>query len=193
VVTEKVLAATTAQQRQKARTESATKARTKTSRNAAAHADDNVTTTVTNDVTVTKEREERKKEEVEGVLKPPPDSSTSRANGRALPRMPKIGERSEAWLHLTTVREVDEAGRTHAVLNGHYLDVAAERLLKAARINPASFSGDWRPLIGWLDDGIDEVVYLEAVREVVANPNYDGTKIRSLSYFDNVVRRRASA
>lgn len=79
-----------------------------------------------------------------------------------------------------------------AVVGGFYLDDAARLVTEAAGINDANWRGDWRPLIGWLNDKLDlHEAILPAVRRVAERPGY--VVPRSLAYFDQAVREGRAA
>ena len=76
------------------------------------------------------------------------------------------------------------------LVNGYYLDRAAEMAIEAARINQSTWRGDYRPLIRWLVDDIQPVTIAAAIRRVASNPNYKPPF--SLQYFDKAVREQPS-
>jgi hypothetical protein len=71
-------------------------------------------------------------------------------------------------------------------VNGTYLDWAFEAAMEAARINPAQSKATWKPVVGWLKDGIEPEEFLAVIRKAAARPGYKvpGT----LNYFDEMVR-----
>lgn len=87
---------------------------------------------------------------------------------------PRVTDPPGKWLHLSAQRECDPDDMvTHAVVGGTYLDVAARLVCDAAKINPVSWAGDWRPLIKWLEAGADlHDLILPVVRKRAERPNY---------------------
>jgi hypothetical protein len=166
--------------------------------------DHNVTTTVTSDVTFTKERKgkESKGKEKESLAAGTPNSretatdpvspSPRSATGHAVQVGPKPGSPPEEWAHLAEEWEVQRStGIRRPVRNGEYVDLLAGLCLEAGRMNPESFSGDWRPMIAWLDDKIDGGPIVAAIHEVASRANYKPPT--SLRYFDQAVRERRAA
>lgn len=105
----------------------------------------------------------------------------------ARPTMPRVGDPPAAWLNLTEKREVDGQGVTRCVSGGHYLDKAAEMVCDAARINTASWRGDWGPLMQWLEAGYETDDIVDVVRGIAARSGYRPPA--SLRYFDQAVRQ----
>ena len=106
--------------------------------------------------------------------------------------MPALSDPPERWMHLGEKREVDDRGICRPVVGGHYLDIAAEQVCEAARINSPNWRGDWRPLMRWLRDGIDiEETILPTIRNVAKRPAYKPPG--SLNYFDDAIRKACAA
>lgn len=74
------------------------------------------------------------------------------------------------------------------VVNGTYLDWAWERVAETAKIEPARFRGDLKPLAEWLSAGIEPEEILAAIRRVSERENY--IPPFSLAFFDRPVRER---
>ena len=114
----------------------------------------------------------------------------NRAHAPARP--PRVGDPPSAWAPYATKWEVDRNMVKRPVRNGEYVDILAEMVLDAARLNPATFRGDWRPLIGWMDEEFDGRLICEAIREVAQKPTYVPESISSLAYFDRAVRAKCT-
>lgn len=158
------------------------------------------TTTVAADVTmpvtesIGQDRTGKDRTEKESVADSRSEAARATSNGHDHPDglkpgdWPRVGDPPDRWLHLSDKSEVDHAMVRHPVVGGYYLDVAAAAALNAAKINPAKFRGDWRPLMAWLSDGITSKQIREAIASIASRPGYNPTKIGSLAYFDKAVR-----
>ena len=105
--------------------------------------------------------------------------------------MPSRSDPPDRWLHLSETREVDDRGRTHATIRGHSISNIAELVCEAAGINDANWRGTWKPLIAWLQDGLDpwdDIV--PAVKRVACRSGYRPPA--SLQFFDAAVREQRS-
>jgi Protein of unknown function (DUF1376) len=128
----------------------------------------------------------RKQERGRGIGESLPKESSSKHLESKVPRedaalpsrvvkfRPKVGDPPDEWFGLTGKQETDpDDGVEHAVAGGSYLDVAAGLVCEAAKINPVSWAGDWRPLIRWLEAGADlHDLILPVVRKRAERPNY---------------------
>ena len=107
----------------------------------------------------------------------------------SLPQMPARNAPLEQWMHLGangTSRETDYDGVTHPTRNEEYVDVLVELCCKAAKINEANWKGDWRPILAWLDAGINGDVIVDVITEIASRPAYP--KCGSFMYFDARIR-----
>ena len=138
-----------------------------------------VTTSVTERVTGSRGEGEEKEKESKQQL---PFSNPREA-------VPRIGESPERWMHLGEKAGLDDDGTRHPMVNGYFLDIVAEALCQAAKINTATWRGDWRPLIAWLKADIPSDLIIETVRQIAARPGYKPPA--SLAYFDKPIRERA--
>jgi hypothetical protein len=120
-----------------------------------------------------------------------------RGNGAAHPvplvangGMPARGDPPQAWAPFAETWSIDDTGHRQPSVNGWQINVAADLVCEAARINDANWRGDWRPLIAWLRDGADLHDHvLPAIKRIAARPNYRPPA--SLRYFDSAVRQAA--
>ena len=106
-----------------------------------------------------------------------------------LSNMPARNAPIEQWMHLGangTSRERNHDGVTHPVRNGEYVDVLVELCCKAAKINEVHWKGDWRPILAWLDAGIDGHVIVDVITKIASRPAYP--KCGSFMYFDARIR-----
>lgn len=71
-------------------------------------------------------------------------------------------------------------------VNGFYLEDTFDGCLEVARINPAGFRGDWKPVVAWLKAGIEPATIKAAIARCAEWENYHPP--RSLAYFDKPVR-----
>ena len=102
-------------------------------------------------------------------------------------KQPCRSDPPDKWLHLADRREVHSDGTTHAIINGISVSTTAEMVCEAAGINEAHWRGDWRPMIGWLQDGLDPWEQIvPAIRRIAQRPSYRSPA--SLAYFDKAVR-----
>jgi len=130
----------------------------------------------------------------QGERKGQTESKQAARDAGASPMMPSLNDSPDLWLHLTDKREVDATGdgATHAVAGGYYLDVAAALVCEAAKLDGYARGLDWRPLAGWMNEGIDlHEQILPAIRGVAARGSYKPP--RFLTYFDAAVRERTAA
>ncbi len=112
---------------------------------------------------------------------------------RASPLMPTLNDEPAAWLHLTPTSEVSrDDGKPHATAGGWYVDAAAALVCEAARMDGHTPGMDWRPMLGWLAEGLDlHAQILPAIRDIAARPTYKPP--RFLSYFDHAIRTQRAA
>ena len=108
------------------------------------------------------------------------------------PNHPRVGAPPGAWLPIGDATELDDCGKTRAVVGGHYLDECAEHVCEAAKINTASWRGTWQPLMAWLRDGYTLADHiLPAIRKCAQRPGYSPPA--TLAYFDRPIREAANA
>jgi hypothetical protein len=106
--------------------------------------------------------------------------------------MPSLADPPSRWLSLGDKSEVDNDGIERPVVGGYYVDGVARQVCDAARIDGLSRSVDWRPMIGWLRDGIDpNARIVPVIARMAARPGYSPP--RFLSYFDQAVREGIAA
>jgi uncharacterized protein YdaU (DUF1376 family) len=118
-------------------------------------------------------------------------TSTQAARDQPAATPPRVGDPPERWAALAEGWERDRAGVSRPCLGGEYLDLLAGRLLGVARIDPATFRNDWKPLVGWLKAGISGDRIACAMEAVANRPGY--TPKASLAYFDAAVRECRAA
>ncbi len=130
----------------------------------------------------------------DGDLRPgaellPSDPFPRYPNPPGNPPMPLRGDPPDAWKHLGKI-EPDFQGVPRAQRGGYFVDDAAEMICEAAKIREERWRGDWRPMLEWLDAGLDlHDAILPAIRQVAARSGYKppGT----LKYFDAAIRQVA--
>lgn len=127
-------------------------------------------------------------------------AKTAAVNGHSAPapavRLPEVWDDDEIWAPFCdgTSMWKDPEGTTsrnglRPSVNGWCLPEAAKTVAKAAKL-PHTFN-DWRPLIGWLNDGfIITVDIRDVIRSIAARPGYQPP--RSLAYFDKAVRSNST-
>lgn len=183
-------------------TETATKPVTE---NVTGSATNSVTVSATDSVTASnltegKGKEVRGKEESSLASYSNSEAARESLNGHAvLPQptekpqqMPARNDPPHLWASLADGWEIDKNGVRSPVVGGAYLNIAADMVCDAARINAVSWRGDWRPLVAWLRDGLDlNQQIIPAIRRVAERQNY--VPPRSLKYFDDAVRERRAA
>ena len=138
----------------------------------------------------TGQKEESSSTEMEGdarvvSLRPPP--------------MPTLGDPPGAWSHLadrlpdgTAKVERDDDGIVRPVCAGVYLDITAEMVAGAARIDAYSRPLDWKTLCGWLRDGLESHDHiLPVIRRIAERPGYEPPQV--LRYFDGAIRAKRGA
>jgi hypothetical protein len=74
-------------------------------------------------------------------------------------------------------------------VGGFFLDSTRDQVYEDARIDLARWEGDERPLIKWLNDGIEPSTIRKAIQKRVAEKGDSYEVPRSLGYFDIPVRR----
>jgi uncharacterized protein YdaU (DUF1376 family) len=115
------------------------------------------------------------------------DSRNSRATGDP----PRVGDPPEAWAIYAKVGEFADWGVSprdglkHPCRNGDFVDITAELAIEAAGMDEANYT-DWRPLIRWMDDGIDSGDIVAAIKSVAERSSYKPPG--NLAYFDKIVR-----
>lgn len=131
-------------------------------------------------------------------------SSHSRAHEEAPPPngvrpfTPASSDPPDTWGHLCDGYEDDkrcDPPIRRPVVGGVYLDLAAGQVERAARLDPARWTGTWQPLIAWIRQGFDvEKHVLPAIHRCASRPGY--TVPGTLAYFNAAVaeeRQRGAA
>jgi uncharacterized protein YdaU (DUF1376 family) len=103
-------------------------------------------------------------------------------------RTPRWNDTEVVWEAFTGQAEICEDAQRRATYRGVYIRGAGTDVLDAARINDVSWRGDFRPLIAWLDEGIEFTRILAAVKRVAGRPGYKPPA--SLKFFDGAVREQ---
>lgn len=105
--------------------------------------------------------------------------------------MPRLSDPPSEWLCVSDKRENDGAGVAHPVISGHYVDLVAKEVCETARINLATWRGNWQPVLVWLKLGIGvHEVILPTVKRMAARPGYPCPP-KSLNFFHAAVLEAA--
>lgn len=107
-------------------------------------------------------------------------------------QMPRLCDPPSAWLCVSDKRENDDSGVAHPVISGRYVDIVAKEVCEAARINLASWRGNWQPVLVWLKLNIDvHDVIIPTVKRVASRPGYPCPPPHSLKFFHAAVLESA--
>lgn len=108
--------------------------------------------------------------------------------------MPRLSHPEHKWAILAPSAEIDPHsmnGGRHQYRGGWYLRGLAAVVAEAIGVTDMSQFVDWRPLCGWLDDGLDPYdTILPTIRRVMERRPAGG--VGSLAYFDRAVRDAAA-
>jgi hypothetical protein len=115
-------------------------------------------------------------------------TQTEKVSSAGEGRTPRWNDTEVVWEAFTGQAEVCEDAQRRATYRGVYIRGAGTDVLDAARINDVSWRGDFRPLIAWLDEGIEFTRILAAVKRVAGRPGYKPPA--SLKFFDGAVREQ---
>lgn len=96
----------------------------------------------------------------------------------------KKQELSSALAGLENVKPCPDTGRP--TVGGWYLDRTQERVFDAAKIDNARWTGNIKPLIAWLAEGIEPDTIVAAVTRRAEQAGYSVP--HSLAYFDKPIR-----
>ena len=108
-----------------------------------------------------------------------------RPAGDFLPAMPAAGAAAMSNIELMNcVRPARDTGEP--CVNGFLLNHTADRVMDAARLDPARWRGDNRPVIRWLADGFEPDHIVAAISGAASRTGYQPPF--SLAWFDRAVR-----
>lgn len=127
------------------------------------------------------------------IQTPLPREAPVHVNGRrrGTAPMPTLNSPWSAWEWLTD-GEVEIFGpnaQRRPCTGGYYLDGVARDVADAAGIDGHAGGIDWRPIVGWLREGIKGEVIVSAIKRIAKRDDYE-PKI-NLKYFNRPVHEEA--